>query len=300
LSEDKVYALLGITTARDDPRIVVDYNKGAREVYIDTTTYIIQSTNKLDIICSMQHASPSHLMLPSWVVDWTTGCPSPLSDGSLDQFHAAGTSEASAVIEFEETLRVKGLCIALCNDFHQSRSILGPPDEVSVGELLLFCKNFTCGRVLEGLDMLVHEFKEDTQLTILGLLAFLDPLPCFPLGRELAQLTQEVVEIYNRRFEVETLGKGVLLDLGTIAEFRRFFVCDNGLQGSAYDEAVVGCKVCILVGCATPVVLKPIKAIGVPTRFEVLGDAYINGYMNGEGMEKLKLDQCQLTDFIIN
>jgi hypothetical protein len=101
----------------------------------------------------MQHASPIRLNLPSWVVDWVGAYPSRLSGGSLekslDPFHAAATSEASIFIEFDETLVVKRFCIrdisvvdqnihnmcgkqipvhALCNDFHQSRSILGSPD----------------------------------------------------------------------------------------------------------------------------------------------------------------------------
>ena len=86
---------------------------------------------------------------------------------------------------------------ALCSDFHQSRSILGSPDDVSVGELLLFGKNFTCGHVLEGVEMLLHERNEDTQRTILGLLAFLNPQhdARLTLGRELTRLADELVEI---------------------------------------------------------------------------------------------------------
>jgi hypothetical protein len=45
------------------------------------------------------------------VVDWVDAYPSCLSGGSLekslDPFHAAATSEASTVIEFDETLVVK-------------------------------------------------------------------------------------------------------------------------------------------------------------------------------------------------
>ncbi|KAH8767593.1 heterokaryon incompatibility protein-domain-containing protein [Hyaloscypha finlandica] len=278
LPEDKVYALLGITTARDDPRIVVDYNK-----------------------------------------DWVNAYPSPLSDGSLDKFYAAGTSKASTVIESDGALLAKGFCLgdisfagpntirntdrrkekvfALCDDFHRSRSILGHK-KVSLEKLLRLCKNFTCGRIPEEPQVLMRELKEDTQRIILGLLAFLDPKPGVPLGRDLARLAAELLEKSNRS-DVERLGQSVLRDLVSIVEFRRFFVCSNGLQGSAYEDAIVGCKVCILFGCATPVVLKPVGNLWVRTSFNVLGDAYVDGYMNGEGMKELEQGQYQLTEFVI-
>jgi hypothetical protein len=75
--EDKVYALFVITRARNDPRISIDYTRGVRQIYIDTISYIIQSTQRLDVICGLQYRTRNLFNLPSWVVDWTNiynGC----------------------------------------------------------------------------------------------------------------------------------------------------------------------------------------------------------------------------------
>jgi hypothetical protein len=46
-------------------------------------------------------------------------------------------------------------------------------------------------------------------------------------------------------------------------------------------------------------VLKRMEGIGVRTCFKVLGDSYIDGYMNGEGMQEVKDGQIQLTELVI-
>jgi hypothetical protein len=76
-----------------------------------------------------------------------------------------------------------------------------------------------------------------------------------------------------------------LKDLKIVLDLRRFFICENGLQGSAFYEASTGCKICILFACQTSIVLRPGSSLGehgVPLTFEVIGDAYVDGYMNGE------------------
>jgi hypothetical protein len=46
-------------------------------------------------------------------------------------------------------------------------------------------------------------------------------------------------------------------------------------------------------------VLKRMEVIGVRTCFKVLGDSYIDGYMNGEGMQEAEEGQSQLTECVI-
>jgi len=97
---------------------------------------------------------------------------------------------------------------------------------------------------------------------------------------------------------METLGQGVLSDLGTIVNLHwGFFICDNGVQGSAYHEAVVGSQGLCFVWAHTTV-LKRVEVIGVRTCFKVHGDAYIDGYMNSEGTKEVKEGQIQLTECV--
>jgi hypothetical protein len=46
-------------------------------------------------------------------------------------------------------------------------------------------------------------------------------------------------------------------------------------------------------------VLKHVEVIGVRTCFKVHGDAYIDGYINGEGMKEVKEGQIPPTECVI-
>jgi hypothetical protein len=66
---DKVFALIGLSSARDDSRLVIDYSSSVRGVYINVGTYILDFSKKLDFICSLPHRT-NPFDLPSWVPDW--------------------------------------------------------------------------------------------------------------------------------------------------------------------------------------------------------------------------------------
>ena len=70
------------------------------------------------------------------------------------------------------------------------------------------------------------------------------------------------------------------------------------MQGSAYHEAVVGSQGLCFVWAHTTV-LKRVEVIGVRTCLKVLGDAYINGYMNGEGTKEVGEGQIPPTECVI-
>jgi hypothetical protein len=96
------------------------------------------------------------------------------------------------------------------------------------------------------------------------------------------------------------LGEVIFNDLEAIMASRRFFVCRNGLQGSGFGECSVGCKVCILFGCASPVILKPMGLNeNGDEKFVVIGDAYIDGYMHGEALIELDQQKLELKKFVL-
>lgn len=68
--KDKAYALVRISTTRDDPRFIIDYSRSARDVYISIVQYMLSYQGSLNIICSAR-AGSAIPDLPSWVPDWT-------------------------------------------------------------------------------------------------------------------------------------------------------------------------------------------------------------------------------------
>jgi hypothetical protein len=71
---DMVYALVGLTNARDDPRMQIDYSQSVRQVYISVVDYVLKRKVKLDVICG-KFTSKNIYRLPSWTPDVRTIVP---------------------------------------------------------------------------------------------------------------------------------------------------------------------------------------------------------------------------------
>lgn len=67
-AKDKVYALVGISSSQKTFG-ALNYEWSEREAFIHTAKHIIQTTNKLDVICVRQNDDNKY-DLPSWVSDW--------------------------------------------------------------------------------------------------------------------------------------------------------------------------------------------------------------------------------------
>ncbi|TVY16059.1 hypothetical protein LARI1_G003817 [Lachnellula arida] len=115
---DKVYALIGLSTARDDEAFSIDYSLSVREVYINLVKYLATS-RKLDVIVSVPRGS-NDFDLPSWVPDWTVST-SQFGGTIIDHsrhgseqgktpFSAAGSTLAEAeILHNNQVLKTRGV-----------------------------------------------------------------------------------------------------------------------------------------------------------------------------------------------
>jgi hypothetical protein len=249
--------------------------------------------------------------LPSWVVDWVDAYTSCLLDGSTGALEASAFSKARFVFAQDwKSVTVEGMCLGsistVVDDLAQkdreesgesalkdldrfnlwclTSPILTSPGEISIPELLGLFRNFSCGRILREADLLAELSDDEAVETILALFAW----GTMALAPPLQELADSIAQKFTDDY-LETWGEVICNDLETILTSRRFLVCSNGLQGSGFGECSVGCKVCILLGCATPVILKPVGVNGNgDEKFVVIGDAYIDGYMRGEALVELE------------
>jgi hypothetical protein len=82
---------------------------------------------------------------------------------------------------------------------------------------------------------------------------------------------------------------------------RRFMTTAKGYLGWAPDniygtneeQVRKGDKLAIIFGCSMPIVIRPQGKF-----FQVLGEAYIQGIMDGEALELLKSKECEARDFV--
>jgi hypothetical protein len=85
------------------------------------------------------------------------------------------------------------------------------------------------------------------------------------------------------------------------AKRRRFMTTKTGYMGwapddmyrTAKDQVRVGDLVVIVLGCSTPVVVGPLGEA-----FQVLGEAYVQGVMDGEAMHDLATGQYHLRELV--
>ena len=75
---------------------------------------------------------------------------------------------------------------------------------------------------------------------------------------------------------------------------RRLFTTIKGYLGMALETSQKGDVICVLLGCTTPIALRP-----VGNRFRYVGECYLHGLMEGKAMEWLDSGVCQLEDIVL-
>jgi len=65
---------------------------------------------------------------------------------------------------------------------------------------------------------------------------------------------------------------------------KSFFITKEGLMGQGPLGCRQGDRICVLLGCRYPLILRPVESGG----FAIVGGAFVHGMMNGEVMYKLR------------
>ena len=68
---------------------------------------------------------------------------------------------------------------------------------------------------------------------------------------------------------------------------------DNLYETDQTKEMKVGDKIAIIFGCSTPLVIRP-----VGDKFMVVGEAYVQGFMDGEALALTESGTCDIQSFI--
>jgi hypothetical protein len=71
------------------------------------------------------------------------------------------------------------------------------------------------------------------------------------------------------------------------------WVPDNALDNGEENHARIGDLVAIVFGCSTPLIIRPREE-----RFIVVGEAYVQGFMNGEALRLIDGDKCEVQSFL--
>jgi hypothetical protein len=306
---DKVYALVGICSTRDTFG-EIDYGREMKEIYTHTARRIISTEGKLDVICVKQH-DIQQFNLPSWVPDWTRPPP---NGGALvvglqhhkPEFAAAGNSVAKfEFLDGGHVLQASGFVLDTIASVGMPFKKKGAPKDIepalhvfhdwwnlfassvrdcnSLSAQAIFGRAISCGNWMFD-DESVYEQKlrsifelSDSMLVDEDVLR-IDTTTYTSLSGSVSSLAEENGEADDDVVD-DKEQRAVIINAALTMNRRRMFISRTGVVGLAPWNTAVGDLVCVLLGCRFPVILRPRQG-----NFLLVGEAYVEGFMNGEAI----------------
>lgn len=306
---DKMFAMLGIATDVDDPVLVPDYVQNTHVIYTKFTAYLLERDCSLRYLHAAGIGLPRSLLnIPSWVADWS--CPYFATNfGSIAEraeYRAAGESKVR-VLEISKDLDSPTLVIEGCI-IDRIKTIHSPvPRELKEYE--------------PGGEFLILEEQLIWFAKLTHILYSLEPYPtgekihdvCWRTlianvsytGKNGTPAPQEYAEYFNDYWNLKYLmikcrstrvvqggtqemvdGSQLWVSAMSPVSQRVLFTTDRGYAGIGQAELKEGDEVCIFHGAATPFILrKEERDENFKPRHVLVGECYIHGLMNGEGLE---------------
>lgn len=276
---DRIYGALNIIH-NDGQKLDLrpDYSKSVAEVYQHTTTRWIEYYRRLDILSSCQLVKvPTDI--PSWVPDWSV----PLECKLLWQPGLGNFWELLVPYSFpaDRTLQIFGVNCATIREVYDFSNLDPDMPSREYRDILRQILAYT-SRIIEGDNyrngettleaicrtLVVNKFSDRFIPHRHTLRRFLD---CFPVFGGLN--TDEIhpnTSFYQDLFFQTSPG-------------RCFFTTREGYIGMAPATAKAGDKVCTILGCGKPMLLRP-TVNGPVATYKLVGECFVHGLMAQEGI----------------
>lgn len=315
--KDKVYALTSMVPESMADGLVVDYDLSTAQVYRMAMREMVIREKKLGVLCSCCRECRNQntlKQLPSWCPDFSTDpmdkcCPARLWSYTKPVYYASGEEDVDAYF-----LPRNEPPIILSARGWRLDTIVFPIDQqyaangfLSLGCLLFMARGIG-GRYPEDLNSISPAAHEAIWRTLVA-----------NRGQSHDKAPESFGEDYKRlltRYVGPTDFAGpVLIDEGanvsdnyvihatlpfkekmdTCLRKRRICKLDTRfLPGLVPDRALKGDIICILVGCALPLVLRKTR-----DHFVVVGESYVHGFMCGEILEMERRGEIKREEFVI-
>ncbi len=316
---DKVYGILGLVCDEDATRIPIDYRLTAADLYQKIAISELSRIGLGILYYCTKPAEASAVACPSWVPDWSKPCYHDSYTTLRYRYSAAGSSAPQFRVEGPKFI-VKGRLVDTIQAVEFMRGIPAgsEPDTEAErkGETFEDSEKDTHNAPLADFKMTPDNQNSDAELDA----KILKNNTWFPNVMKIAfpggTITAESYEALwrtcccNRTIDGEVPGQDFAdsfadwtkammgLKLRDFEEFqrkarrfmesfsrscnnRRFFRSREGRYGWGPDQTRNGDIVCVFEGAAVPFVLRPVS----DGCFEIIGDVYIHGIMDGELME---------------
>ena len=274
--KDRVYAVLSLLPEREKLGILPDYTISTPDVFENVILQQLKSFKTLGMLsdCSIKYRS---MGIPSWVSDWSTNPQmQPIEMVSADlgaRAHATSISKG--------VLAVTGVCVAVVhevkNDLPQSI-----PEE-SAGSARVF---------RQLLSTLVGQDRSDSNLNKLHSLCvtlcagwfsekWIPSHDSFPTYKEVHGYLTSLYKWESAEPPDLCPSSPVIFpNINLMTKGRLLITTADGRLGLAPEGTEAGDRVCVVLGCDSPLILRPRDSLN----HEVVGECYMDGIMAGEAL----------------
>jgi hypothetical protein len=333
--KDKVFALVGISSSRHSFG-QIDYSCSMREIYTHTVKHIVAISKKLDVVCVKQHDAPQFDLpswAPDWTRPKSgAGATIVGLHHRIPPFSAAGESDAQVEFydEGEEgdfVLRTRCVLIDTIESVGKYYKKRGAPSNVmpaletfhdwwslflssgsgsvSRQDQTRFGRLISCSTWdLPSPENCIEKVEAIFGLSDEKMLDF-DILRLDPPSRA-STMSSSISSLKDQQEEDEELLGGedekgrlsAMILAGQMMNRRRMFVTQSGIVGLAPWNSMVGDEVVVLFGCKFPVVIRPgtVAGDGRRVRDSLVGEAYVEGFMEGEAIKGLEEGRLSIKD----
>jgi hypothetical protein len=316
-TKDKVYALLGLMDPAIQHGVDPDYSAPVFKTYRDFCWSVIKATGKLKIIFQGAASTIRNEHYPSWVPDWSLT----LKDSFPFQYspHLRAAKDFKHVYESdnnENHLVCRGFRVDVidglgCNagvEPHVRHHVVPSgfnnyspniyKDDEGVNNALW--ETFTLGNMTNVSSAIATLLKSIPWFN--GVAASRD-IPFYKAidrfqqcnqgltiaGKSLAQYFPRWSEVFNMPPAVQDIYSALSM-LMLPLNFRRLMIGKKGYVGFVPKMSQANDLIFVLMGCDIPLVLRPCKN----DLYQLVGECYVHGIMNGEAMEGLDYREYEL------
>jgi hypothetical protein len=245
------------------------YRWSMKETYVFIVRGMLESCQSLRVLEHYSTLSD----LPSWVPDWRSPGPTPLSRWRSDPFRACGTSRLVYEISGDAHLHLTGWLLDFAESFPPLET--GPSDLKQKAVAMGPTYKATGENSVKALIRVAHlDLSKDIQAAYEWIVT---------PAKERQKLGTLVDYRAGPDGEIDILETGffqdAILSSAAAVHGRKYFVSANSLIGLVPEASQEGDKICFFMGGKTPFVIRP-----VGEHYQLIGAFYVHGVIYGEAM----------------
>ncbi len=296
---DKFYGVMGMVNDIDDPILDPNYRASTHDVFVSSCRYMLTKTSDLRVLHFAGLASPRLVAdLSSWVSDWSARHRNTvLGDLAKDVgYQASGSTQSSVRADIgSELITFRGILLDTIR-----KSIKPPSVEMSWGSSDVEVKEHRKAELswLNELRCLVcssHRYKHHDRDVVWRTLIANSARGVSPAGDEYREAFEAWLTMDQY---IATHGNSSRPDKMVADQARAFTTnmnhmrgrvalwTQNGLLGLGPPTVQSGDLICIIMGARTPFLLRATVAHrGSKPTYHLVGECYVHGLMDGEGLD---------------